>query len=116
MIKHQMEISSSKKTQGGAVLVLFTVGLVAILGIAGLAIDGSHQMLNRARLQTAVDASALAAAKALDETATMAEARDAAQAMFDTNSGNLGNREMDGANITVTTTFSANSNPFFAVS
>jgi Flp pilus assembly protein TadG len=114
MVKHRMEIRGAKDKQRGAVLVLFTAGLVVILGIAGLAIDGSHQMLNRARLQSAVDAAALASAKALDETATMAEARDAAQTMFDTNAGNLGNREMSAADITVTTTFSANSNPFIA--
>ncbi|MCZ6539676.1 MAG: pilus assembly protein TadG-related protein, partial [Chloroflexi bacterium] len=109
-----MKIRGSKNTQRGAVLVLFTIGMLTILGIAGLALDGSHQMLNKARLQSAVDAAALASAKALDETATMSEARDAAQAMFDTNAGNLGNQEMGAANITVTTTFSANSNPFVA--
>jgi Flp pilus assembly protein TadG len=109
-----MEIRGSKNTQRGAVLVLFTIGMLTILGIAGLALDGSHQMLNKARLQSAVDAAALASAKSLDETATMSEARDAAEAMFDTNAGNLGNHEMAAADITVTTTFSANSNPFVA--
>lgn len=95
-------------------LALVVAGLVAILGIAGLALDGSHLMLNKARLQSAVDAAALAAAKELDETANLTEARDAAKAMFDNNADDAGNQEMDAADITVTTTFSAASNPFVA--
>jgi Flp pilus assembly protein TadG len=54
--------------QRGATLVLVLVGLVAILAMAGLAIDMSHLGLNKARLQNTVDAAALAAAKALDQT------------------------------------------------
>jgi len=93
-------------------LLLFVVGLVAILGIAGLALDGSHQMLNKARLQTAVDAAALAAAKVLDETADMGKATIAAESMFNSNAAGAGNQEMAAASINVTTLFSANSNPF----
>jgi Flp pilus assembly protein TadG len=100
------------RRQRGAALLLFTIGLVAILGIAGLALDGSHQLLNKARLQSAVDSAALAAAKVLDETANMAAATDAATTMFNDNADDAGNQEMGAASITVTTQFSANSNPF----
>jgi len=109
-----METSSMGNREHGAVLILFVAGLLTILGIAGLAIDGSHQMLNKARLQGSVDAAALAAAKSLDQTANLSEARDAAQAMFDANADDAGNREMSAASISVTTTFSAASNPFVA--
>lgn len=98
--------------QKGAALILFVVGLVSILGIAGLALDSSHQVLNKARLQSAVDAAALAGAKALDETANMASATTAATSMFNDNADDAGNEEMAAASINVTTQFSANSNPF----
>jgi hypothetical protein len=112
MARHYKEFSRSGDREHGAVLVLFVAGLLTILGVAGLAIDGSHQMLNKARLQASVDAAALAAAKALDENPNISDARDAAQAMFEANADDLGNREMQAANINVTTTFSATSNPF----
>jgi Flp pilus assembly protein TadG len=114
MARQLKEVSNMSNREHGAVLVLFAAGLLTILGIAGLAIDGSHQMLNKARLQGSVDAAVLAAAKTLDETANLAAARDAAQAMFDANADDAGNREMNAANISVTTTFSAASNPFVA--
>ena len=114
MIRQSIKFSSAGNRESGAVLVLFVAGLLAILGIAGLAIDGSHQMLNKARLQSSVDAAALAAAKSLDQSDNLADARDAAQAMFDANADDAGNREMNAAGITVTTTFSAASNPFVA--
>ena len=114
MITQSINHRRMANRQHGAVLILFVAGLLTILGIAGLAIDGSHQMLNKARLQGAVDAAALAAAKTLDETASLAAARATAQAMFDANADAAGNREMNAASISVTTTFSAASNPFVA--
>lgn len=54
--------------QSGAALVLVMAGLVALLAMAGLAIDMGHLGLNKARLQSTVDAAALAAAKILDQT------------------------------------------------
>jgi Flp pilus assembly protein TadG len=54
--------------QRGAALVLVMVGLVALIAMAGLAIDTGHLGLNKARLQSTVDAAALAAAKVLDQT------------------------------------------------
>jgi hypothetical protein len=54
--------------QRGAALVLVMVGLVALLAMVGLAIDTGHLGFNKARLQSTVDAAALAAAKVLDQT------------------------------------------------
>src|SRR5688500_16654544 len=56
------------KHQRGVALVLVLVGMVALLAMSGLAIDMGHLGLNKARLQSTVDAAALAAAKVLDQT------------------------------------------------
>jgi len=81
--------------QRGAVLVLFVASLVAVFGIAGLALDGAHQMLNKSRLQNTVDAAALDAAKVLDQTGDTDLARNAAITMFADNADDAGNLEMD---------------------
>lgn len=56
------------RRQRGATLVLIAVAILALVAIAGLAIDTAHVLLNKARLQSALDAAALAGAKALDQT------------------------------------------------
>lgn len=53
--------------QRGAVAVLLTVAMVALLALAGLALDGGHLLLNKTRLQNAVDAAALSGAKTLSQ-------------------------------------------------
>jgi Flp pilus assembly protein TadG len=102
--------------QRGAALILVVVGMVAIVGIVGLALDSGHAMLNKTRLQNTVDAAALASAKVLDETADVALAEAAARAMFATNANNAGNRELGdayaGGNVDVTVEFSSTLNPF----
>ena len=57
-----------RRKQKGVIGVLVAVGLVALLAMAGLALDTSHAMLNKTRLQNAVDAAALSGAKELDLT------------------------------------------------
>jgi hypothetical protein len=54
--------------QRGSVLILVTIGMVVLLGIAGLALDMGHAYLMKTRLQTALDAAALSGAKTLDIT------------------------------------------------
>jgi Flp pilus assembly protein TadG len=104
------------REQRGAVLILVVVGMVALLAIAGLALDSGHVMLNKTRLQNTVDAAALAAAKVLDQTADEVLADAAADAMFAANAGNAGNREIGDAygrgDIDVTVEFSSTLNPF----
>lgn len=51
--------------QQGAVMVLVVIAMVAILLMGALALDGSHMLLNKTRLQNAVDAAALSGAKTL---------------------------------------------------
>jgi Flp pilus assembly protein TadG len=97
-------------------MILVVVGMAAIIGIVGLALDSGHVMLNKTRLQNAVDAAALAAAKTLDQTADETLAEAAANAMFATNAGNPGNREIGEAftrgDIDVSVEFSESLNPF----
>ncbi len=54
--------------QRGVTIVLVAVAMLALVAVAGLAIDTAHVLLNKARLQSALDAAALAGAKALDQT------------------------------------------------
>lgn len=49
----------------GAVAIMVAVSLVALVGMAGLALDGGRLYVNKAELQTAADACALAAAQEL---------------------------------------------------
>lgn len=51
--------------QDGSILPLVAIGMLAVIGVAGLAIDSSHAFVNVTRLQNALDAAALSAAKSL---------------------------------------------------
>ncbi|MGH9894302.1 MAG: pilus assembly protein TadG-related protein, partial [bacterium] len=54
--------------QHGIVMPLVAIALLALIGVTGLALDMGHMYENKTRLQNAVDAAALSAAKTLDET------------------------------------------------
>jgi hypothetical protein len=77
--------------------VLVAVGLVAMLAIAGLALDSSHSLTNKTRLQSATDAAALAAAKVYDQTADITAGNAAAMSVFGLNADGAGNQELDQA-------------------
>ena len=104
--------TGSPASQRGAVIILLTVAMVAILACAGLALDVSHQLINKTRLQNTVDAAALAGAKILDQTADTALAAAAVQTMFDDNADDPGNFELNNANLTPTVQFSNTVAPF----
>ena len=81
--------------QRGVASVLAAVGLVAMLAMIGLALDGGHGMLNQSRLQNVVDASALSAAKVLDDSQGDEDlARQEALNMFTENAAESGHREI----------------------
>ncbi|QIA27136.1 hypothetical protein DYI95_006030 [Thermaerobacter sp. PB12/4term] len=65
------------RSQQGGVAVLVAISLAVLLGMAGLAVDGGRLYAERARLQAATDAAALAGAAALPE--EPARARDLAE-------------------------------------
>lgn len=102
--------------QRGAIMILIVAGMVAIIGIAGLALDGGHMMLSKSRLQNTVDAAALSAAKILDSTNDKVLATAAANATFTDNASDVGNSEMSqaysGGDLNVTVQYSATLNPF----
>lgn len=94
-------------------------GLLAMMAISGLALDASHALTNKSRLQATVDAAALAAAKTFDQTADLLAANAAAMAIFGMNADGAGNHELDGAfdagDISITIQWSQTLNPFVSV-
>jgi len=86
------------KAQQGAAVVIVTIGMAAIIAMAGLALDGGHMIVNKSRLQNAVDAAALSAAKTLIQTSrdTIAS-RAAAVNTFTLNANSAGNGELGDA-------------------
>jgi len=109
-------LSSVPHRQRGVVLVLFTIAMVAMLGMAGLALDGAHSMLNKTRLQNTVDAAALSAAKTLDQTNDRVVATVEALAMFWANASGAGNNEIaasySSGQLTVSVQYSTTLHPF----
>lgn len=101
--------------QRGVAIPLVVVGLLAILAIAGLALDGSHAMANKTRLQNLVDAAALTAAKELVLGDTT-QATAAAINLLGQNADGPGNHEFneayDAGDITLTIQYSETLNPF----
>lgn len=102
------------KRERGTVVVMVAIGLLALLAMAGLALDSGHLVLNKSRLQNTLDASALAAAKVLDSTGSETQATTAARNIFDLNAANHPelSRALSGADITVQ--FSNTLSPFVA--
>lgn len=105
-----MQRSQSPSRQKGITMVLVTVGLVAIIGMTGLALDMGHAYLNNTRLQNALDATALSGAKTVNSgLSTLAAETDAIETF------NLHlEREMASAGLVPTIEFSATLDPFVA--
>ena len=104
-------MARTPRQQRGIVAVLVAIGLLALLAMAGLAIDTGHLVLNKSRLQSTVDAAALAAAKVLDQTGSQAQATVAARGVFALNAAELSG-VVDSPGITVQ--YSNTLNPFAA--
>ncbi|WP_271271346.1 TadE/TadG family type IV pilus assembly protein [Aliamphritea hakodatensis] len=89
--KHRTRARSAvtgAKQQRGIVTVVVAVGLIALVAMVGLALDTGHLLLNKTRLQNAVDAAALSGARTLQlsvSAAPMDDARAAAIATFNAN-------------------------------
>jgi len=80
--------------QRGISMVLFTIGMLIIVLIGGLALDMAHALLNKSRLQNSVDAAALAAAAILEDSTSTSLAEDAAIDVFEANQNAAGNSEL----------------------
>lgn len=84
------------RRQGGIIAVLTAISLLAILGMAGLALDGGHTMISKTRLQNVADAAALSSAKTLMMTQNdVVEAEVEAFAMFADAANDLGHNEIN---------------------
>lgn len=98
--------------QRGIVLVLYTIGMVAITGMAGLALDMGHAFLNKTRLQNALDAGALSAARTLSDNLGVGAAEAAARATFGEHAPGMSGAASEPLALTVQ--FSATLDPFVA--
>ncbi|HAS64434.1 MAG TPA: hypothetical protein DCS35_18820, partial [Vibrio sp.] len=96
-----------RRKQHGITLVLITLVMLFLLGMAGFSIDLNHQVLNKTRLQNAVDSAALSAAVVADETGDVELAEAAARSTLASFSGESGNDQLaiDGDLTTVTFSF-----------
>lgn len=74
-----------RKASPGQVLLLLALVLFLLLGFSALAVDVAHAYAERRLLQNAVDAAALAGARALFDGRSPSEARTAAQQALDRN-------------------------------
>lgn len=92
-----MNMIFGKARQRGVVVVQTVLALAAMLGMAALALDLGNAYLNKTRLQNALDAAALAAAKVLDSTHSTAQATTEANAMFGLNANTIGNHALKAA-------------------
>lgn len=106
-------ISASEK---GVILPIVAAALFALMAISALALDPSHAFLNKARLQNALDAGALAGAKVLETTGDESSARVAALQVFQRNAAGPGNEELlnalQGAGVQITAETSSTLSPF----
>lgn len=100
----------TRRRERGATLVLAVVGMLALIAMAGLALDTAHVLLNKSRLQNALDAAALAGAKGLALSANTGTATAYASANFALNVAQY--PELQRANVTLKTEFSTTLNPF----
>jgi len=94
-----MDLQKSVRAERGQALVIMIFAMIALLVIAGLAIDGGMVFLERRRMQNSADAAALAGTRLLaaavcgkqgaDDTAIFAEARQYAEKNGVQDTGNV---------------------------
>lgn len=104
------------KREQGNILVVFTIGLFALIAMAALAIDGGHMLLHKTRLQNITDAAALYGAKTLDGGGTHSEATAAVFEIIGLNLAHGDNHELNDAFDTsaVNVDFSMEPDPFIS--
>lgn len=119
MLRLKNRAEKNRIRQKGVVLPLMAIGLLAMVAVAGLALDSSHALANKTRLQNTVDAAALAAAKAYDQSADIVIGDAAAFSLFGLNADAAGNQEMnaayDSGEINIVIQWSETLNPFVSV-
>lgn len=97
---------NGRHKQQGLVAVLITAAMMSFIIMAALAIDVTHQVVNKTKLQNAVDAAALAAAMVADATHNTTTATSAAKSTLTSMHNASGNSELDVDSATFTIAFS----------
>ncbi|MEZ9130299.1 pilus assembly protein TadG-related protein [Vibrio breoganii] len=95
MFIKQRTLKIYRRQESGLVLVLMTLTLVILIAYMALAIDFSHLLLNKSRLQNGVDAAALSSAVVVDNSDDLGLARSAAVTTFSSFIAAEGNNEVD---------------------
>lgn len=97
-LRIQRPFTATPRRQEGSVSVLMVIALAAMAIMAALALDGGHMLLNKTRLQNAVDAAALSGAKTLSQvegsTNMASTTRTAALNTLARNANATGNNEL----------------------
>jgi len=93
-VQSTLSTAASPRRQRGAVIVLTSIAMLVLLGIAALSLDGGHLILNNARLQNIVDAATLEAAKVLSDGGDSADAAQAAHLLLLDNVSESGYEEI----------------------
>ena len=105
----------ARQHQRGSAIVLVVVSMLSLIAIVGLALDTSHVLLNKSRLQSALDAAALAAAKVLDQSGSTSQATTAAGSVFTLNVAQYPELQSAVSNgLAMTTQYSSTLSPFAA--
>jgi hypothetical protein len=105
----------ARRSERGVALVLVAFGMLALLAMAGLAVDTAHVLLNKSRLQSALDAAALAAAKSLAQSTSTTLADSAANGVFTLNVAQYPELQAAVTNgLQLTTQYSSTLSPFNA--
>ncbi|MFN1550505.1 Tad domain-containing protein [Vibrio natriegens] len=102
---------ATRRSQSGITLVLISLIMLILIGMGAFAMDLNHQVLNKARLQNAVDSAALASAIVADDTDDLNLAEAAAIEALKSFAESFGNQELaakaeEGMAGTISITFS----------
>jgi hypothetical protein len=91
---------------------MVTIAMLALIGMAALAIDVGHVAVNKSRLQATVDAAALSAAKVLDVTGSTTAATNAATGVLALNAAQQPELQAAFGNVSQSVEYSSTVIPF----
>ncbi|MEZ8039274.1 pilus assembly protein TadG-related protein [Vibrio sp. 1F263] len=100
------QVSNSPKKQGGLVVIFVTIALLVFLAVSALAVDINHMLVNKTRLQNAVDSAALAAATILDNSKDQAAVSAEVTSTLNAMAGASGNHEFNFSTAVVSVEYS----------
>ncbi|UYI46495.1 pilus assembly protein TadG-related protein [Vibrio natriegens] len=103
---------ATRRSQSGITLVLISLIMLILIGMGAFSMDLNHQVLNKARLQNAVDSAALAAAVVADDTSDVDLAEAAAISALNSFAAASGNQELVYTSEDISVTFSNDKQSF----